>query len=258
MASQIQALKLEVRGLKARAVGKSANLASPQIFVMGGYDDTALVTAAEVYSFKSSQFTPSCSMLFPRSSAASSVLDDRIYVFGGGDGKNWFDTTERYDSISNSWSKCSSMKYKRGNLAGATVGGKVYALGGGNGKAQFSQVECYDAHLGAWTSSPSMLEKRYMVAAAEIGGALYALGGFDVFSKLLVAKDGALIRTMERFDPRESVWTKMPSMTSKRGSLSAAVLNGRLYALGGFDGSVFLSTVEAFDPRADRWETVSH
>jgi hypothetical protein len=35
-------------------------------------------------------------------------------------------------------------------------------------------------------------------------------------------------RSVERFDPREGLWTQIPAMGSKRGSLSATVLNGKL------------------------------
>jgi hypothetical protein len=63
-------------------------------------------------------------------------------------------------------------------------------------------------------------------------------------------------RSVERFDPREGLWTQIPAMGSKRGSLSATVLNGKLYALGGFDGTNFLNTVEIFDPRGHAWMPV--
>jgi kelch-like protein 20 len=45
-------------------------------------------------------------------------------------------------------------------------------------------------------------------------------------------------------------------MSAKKGGLLTAVLNEKLYANGGFDGSNFLSSVEVFDPRAGSWLTV--
>lgn len=41
--------------------------------------------------------------------------------------------------------------------------------------------------------------------------------------------DDLRFRSMERFDPREAFWTPLTSMSIKRGSLSAAVLNDKLY-----------------------------
>jgi N-acetylneuraminic acid mutarotase len=64
------------------------------------------------------------------------------------------------------------------------------------------------------------------------------------------------LKSVERFDPCEPQWVQLEEMSAKRGGLSAAVLNEKLYAIGGFDGSKFLSSVEVFDPRAGSWLTV--
>ncbi len=34
-------------------------------------------------------------------------------------------------------------------------------------------------------------------------------------------------------------------------------LDGAVYAIGGFNGSARLNTVERYDPRTDRWDTLS-
>ncbi|KAH7848220.1 hypothetical protein Vadar_015434 [Vaccinium darrowii] len=56
-------------------------------------------------------------------------------------------------------------------------------------------------------------------------------------------------RSAERFDPREHSWTRIESMKTKRGCHSMAVLNEKLYAIGGYDGSKMVPSVEIFDPR---------
>ena len=45
-------------------------------------------------------------------------------------------------------------------------------------------------------------------------------------------------------------------MQSKRCRLGVAALNGKLYAAGGYDGSVFLKTVECYDPVKNEWKSV--
>ena len=46
-------------------------------------------------------------------------------------------------------------------------------------------------------------------------------------------------------------------MLSKRCRLGVASLNGKLYACGGYDGSVFLKTVETYDPVINKWTLVA-
>ena len=45
-------------------------------------------------------------------------------------------------------------------------------------------------------------------------------------------------------------------MLSKRCRLGVSSLNGKLYAAGGYDGNVFLKTVERFDPAENRFGVV--
>ena len=45
-------------------------------------------------------------------------------------------------------------------------------------------------------------------------------------------------------------------MLTKRCRLGVATLNGKLYVAGGYDGSVFLNSVECFDPQKNEWTFV--
>ncbi len=43
-------------------------------------------------------------------------------------------------------------------------------------------------------------------------------------------------------------------MLHKRGSHAAATCQGKLYAMGGWDSTNFLGTVEVMDPRVNVWQ----
>jgi len=56
-----------------------------------------------------------------------------------------------------------------------------------------------------------------------------------------------LHRTVERLDLDQGRWVLMEPMLSRRSTLGVAVLNGFLYAVGGFDGTNGLDTVEKYN-----------
>ena len=55
----------------------------------------------------------------------------------------------------------------------------------------------------------------------------------------------------------EARWKPIAATGSKRQQFGAAVLGGRLYALGGSDGSSQLSSCEMYDPAKARWEPIA-
>lgn len=59
--------------------------------------------------------------------------------------------------------------------------------------------------------------------------------------------------SVERYDTENQVWDTVAPIKIARSALSLTVLDGKLYAMGGFDGQ-FLSVVEIYDPTKDHWE----
>lgn len=58
---------------------------------------------------------------------------------------------------------------------------------------------------------------------------------------------------VEAFDPLANRWEKCHPMTTARSRVGVAVVNGMLYAIGGYDGQLRLSTVEVYNPETDTW-----
>lgn len=61
---------------------------------------------------------------------------------------------------------------------------------------------------------------------------------------------------VEVFDPIANRWEKCQPMTTARSRVGVAVVNGLLYAIGGYDGQLRLSTVEVYNPEMDSWSKV--
>ena len=54
-------------------------------------------------------------------------------------------------------------------------------------------------------------------------------------------------RSVEQLDLEQGHWVPVESMLSRRSTLGVAVLDGCLYAVGGFDGTNGLDTVEKYN-----------
>ena len=55
------------------------------------------------------------------------------------------------------------------------------------------------------------------------------------------------------FDPLFNQWRNLPDMTARRDSLGLAVMDNKLYAVGGRDGRQALASAEVFDPVSGAW-----
>lgn len=62
---------------------------------------------------------------------------------------------------------------------------------------------------------------------------------------------------VEVFDPIGNFWERCQPMRTARSRVGVAVVNGLLYAIGGYDGQSRLSTVEVYNPEMDSWTRVS-
>ena len=104
------------------------------------------------------------------------------------------------------------------------------------------------AQEGTWARKADMKFPRGGLSTAVVDGKIYAIGG--------VTRVGGLpqtLSTVEAHDPATNKWTERAAMPTKRYSLSTAVVNGKIYAIGGQNFVHFFSAVEVYDPKADKW-----
>jgi influenza virus NS1A-binding protein len=79
--------------------------------------------------------------------------------------------------------------------------------------------------------------------------AIYAVGGYD---------RGDCLDTIEQFDPIEDKWNLLSiPMTSRRGRVSAGIVDNKIYVCGGSDGQKELDTGEYLDLKTmDKWTPI--
>ncbi|HEY7647912.1 MAG TPA: kelch repeat-containing protein, partial [Methylomirabilota bacterium] len=61
----------------------------------------------------------------------------------------------------------------------------------------------------------------------------------------------------EEYDPRTRQWRTRAPLPTARSGITAAVLGGRIFVLGGEAPSGTFEQVEAYDPATDTWRTFS-
>lgn len=94
-----------------------------------------------------------------------------------------------------------------------------------------SQVVVYDPTTGQWDYIARMNTLRWGAATVAFKDEIWLLGGHGHRSG---DEGGDQFITVTRFNPRSKTWTNGPALPERRISPVAAVVNGRLFVMGGF------------------------
>ena len=182
-----------------------------------------------------------------------------LLVVGGDDNGEFPSSMERYDPSTNEWEEeaVAPMLTARKFVGAAVLDGKLYAAGGQDvaaNDATSDLVEWYDFAANAWVAVAPMASARESLAVAVLDDKLYAVGGLRDVDE----NNFDTLSSAERYDPVLDAWEAVAPMAVARRGLAVAVLDGKLYALGGYDattaGMTVLSSVERYDPVTNVWE----
>jgi hypothetical protein len=204
-------------------------------------------------------------------------IDHKFYVFGGfrlpDTGKaGWYPENKAwvFDLDTQQWSALPPMPAARGALAAVAVGKKIYVNGGANiptgmqlpdGLAGGGPVdlvgtmEVFDTELNKWSSLQPMPTPRNHHSIAQVDGKIYAIGGRvgSCFSNGWSSN----VWMNEAYDVAANTWATRAPMPTARSGTGIAVLDGKIYVLGGEGwvdefGGVFRAN-EVYDPKTNTW-----
>ncbi|KAK5981656.1 Kelch like family member 18 [Trichostrongylus colubriformis] len=200
-----------------------------------------------------------------RDGVVVAALDNLLYAVGGCDGEYYLSFNERFDPSTGRWTShvapTSTCREKFGLI---TLDDLLYAVGGLHDNNSVDIVERYDPRRNEWVYVAPMATRRHELSVSVFDGCLYAIGGFDGHSSLDVVErldprvgKWEFLRPMltkpEKYNPLTNEWTSVAQIKTKREGLGLAVVNGKLYTLGGYDSSCDQASVEVFDPEANEW-----
>ncbi|KAK6493626.1 kelch-like protein 5 isoform X2 [Huso huso] len=243
-----------VANMNGRRLQFGVAVLEEKLFVVGGRDGLKTLNTVECYNPKTKTWSVMPPMSTHRHGLGVAVLEGPMYAVGGHDGWSYLNTVERWDPQARQWSFVASMSTPRSTVGVAVLNGKVYAVGGRDGSSCLKSVECFDPHTNKWIPCAQMAKRRGGVGVATWNGFLYAIGGHDAPASSLTSR---LSDCVERYDPKTDVWTAVAPMSISRDAVGVCLLGDRLYAVGGYDGQVYLNAVEAYDPQTNEWTQVA-
>ncbi|KAL2092680.1 hypothetical protein ACEWY4_012478 [Coilia grayii] len=178
------------------------------------------------------------------------VLDEHIYAIGGRDYSNELDCVERYDPHHNTWEYVAPLKREVYAHAGAVVDGKIIIACGRRGSVYLKETYSYDPSANQWAACAEGPIERAWHGMAAVNGRAYVIGG---------SNDGCGYRRdvfkVACYTPRSDSWAVVSSMPAGHGEPGMAVLDGRIYILGGrsHNRGSRMKYVHVYEPEEDCW-----
>jgi N-acetylneuraminic acid mutarotase len=196
---------------------------------------------------------------FARVESPAAVVDGKLYLFGGfTDNLDASNHVDVYDPASDSWTRKKDMPTRLTHLNPAVDGNTIWFAGGFKGKHPgpvTAEVWKYDIPSDTWTAGPPLPERRAGGGLALVDRNLHYFGGYkadrdtDAGDHWSLSLDGG------------KEWQREADLPNPRGHVSAAVLDGKIYALGGDHGhditQIDLKFCHRFDPATKKWIAIA-
>jgi N-acetylneuraminic acid mutarotase len=219
--------------MRVKRDGPGAAVLDGKLYVFGGAQGRLYKSSMEIYDPATDSWTDGPSMNIARFCPAVGIVDGKIVVAGGvTEGVVDIADTEIFDPILNTWLGKLDMPTARGQAMAGVVNDTLYVLGGFSEQRQVTGVvESYPSS-GVWQTG---------YAAMLSGGRAEA--GFGVINDVIYIAGGlyetpstkSVLGSLLAYDPATDSWqTGLTDMPTPRSEPAAAVINGKLYVVGGY------------------------
>ena len=196
---------------------------------------------------------------FARVESPAAVVNDKLYLFGGfTDELDASNRVDVYDPAGDTWTRKKDMPTRLTHLTPAADAKTIWFAGGFKGKHPgpvTAEVGKYDAAADSWTAGPPLSERRAGGGLAVLGRTLHDFGGYkadrdtNAGDHWSLSLDGG------------TEWQPEADLPDPRGHVSAAVLDGKMYALGGDHGhdttQIDVASCHRFDPATSKWTAIA-
>ena len=223
----------------------------------------AAATTSNNYNTKSF-WTNGSSIPTPRTEVSATAVGDSVYVIGGFNVQGQpTKIVEIYNTRNNTWSSAAPLPHTSHHTAATrSFDGKVYVVGGflDSQWTPSNRLFIYDPPKNQWHEGKQMPTARGALTANFINGTLYAVGGQSLLSSSS-SPSGIILATNEAYDSASNTWITKASMPTARHHAASAVVNGKLYVIGGrvveVSSTVNVNVNELYDPEKNTWTSLA-
>lgn len=205
----------------------------------------------------------------PRQEIYATTHDGKVFTAGG--------LAERasavrgdflaYDPRTDNWQELANLPAARHDITLSAHDDVIYAIGGFSGafpnwKPQAS-VYAYDFETARWSALPDLPVARGEHVSAVVDGRIYVIGGrvggTASASTFMEHRDTSRV---DIFDPETRTWSRGVDAPTARNSAASAVIDGKIYVVGGRQfleqpggkvANVNSASLEVFDPETGLW-----
>ena len=233
--------------------GMGSGVVGGKIYVIGGATNAAVLTTNEEYDPTTNSWAAKAAMTTARSWPASAVYNNLIYIVGGTTVFSAFTTptgaNEEYNPATNTWAAKAAMPTAAMLSRGATVGAKIYVMGGFDGTNDLTNNREYDPVANTWAAKAAIPNRRDGFGIGVISGKIYIAGGY---SEAPVGTFNVVDQTNE-YDPGTNSWATKANMPAVRWVAASAVVNSKLFVIGGATPGAPQATNYSYNPATNQW-----
>jgi kelch-like protein 10 len=244
--------KTEEFGLTRGLESQCAAVIGFDIHVIGGReDDDRVLNSCRCFNAVTKTWRDVAPMKYRRYRHCVAVLGDVLYVMGGADDDNsTLKTAERYDSKTDRWTSIADLRVRRVDASATALNGKIYVVGGNSYDVTLRSAEVYDPRTNRWTLISDMRIGRAYLSCVAFHGCVYAIGGeTEINPDVSVSTSSG-----EKYDPETDTWTSIPDMSMKRWDMATAVIDDKIFVIGGTDcKDKPMKRVECFNDEENEW-----
>ncbi|MCI4394907.1 hypothetical protein PGIGA_G00174270 [Pangasianodon gigas] len=189
-----------------------------------------------------------------RSNFTMVVRGDSLYAIGGDrDISTNLDSVEKYSVETDTWSFTHSLDQPLSGHAAVVWGGEIFISGGFNLKYQcLVSTFLYHPEQGT-TYLADMAHDRAQHCMESLAKRFYVAGGVCNLREFYTDQ-----LSCESYDPISDTWTAFTPLPLCHVGAASAVLEGKLYVLGGYSQEDYSEArlVHRYDPGTQRWENM--